>query len=84
MYVGKDIADNSIALAFLPEDITNNIVVYFRKAVPISAKEILFAAREKTILSCMFYCIRDDTITDANSRYKSRGFFIGDRRDLVI
>lgn len=85
MYVGKDLADNSIALAFVPEDMTNNIIFYARKAVPVGAPvQIEFKAQEKTVWECQFYCMRDDSIDSGDARYASRGFFLGDRRDLTI
>lgn len=84
-YVGKDMAGSSIALLFAPEDMTNNIIFYARKAVPVGAPmQLHFSAQEKTVWECKFYCMRDDSINTGNARFNSRGFFLGDRRDLTI
>lgn len=84
-YVGKDLADDSVAIAFVPEDMTNNILFYARKAVPVpEASQMLFRSQEKTVWECVFKCMRDDSIASGNVRYESRGFFLGDRRDLTI
>jgi len=83
-YAGKDMSGSSIILLFSPSDLTNNKVVLFRKAVPLSTTEVEFKASKKTILACEFYAMRDDTIGSGDSRYNSRGIFIGDRRDATI
>jgi len=85
MYPGKDLADNSIILLFSPAVTTApQKIALFRKAVPVSTTVIELKHKVKSLLACEFIALRDDSIGSGNARYKNRGYFVGDIRDVSI